>query len=192
MFSFTSHPIVDFLYPFCPSSPLFPPGYDYSVLCILFVLVWFGLLIYLIYYFYDISYVYMPSGLSCVSLFAALWTIAHQAPLSIGFSRQEYWSGLPCPPPGYLPDSKIKPHLLWLLLWQAGFLPLAQPGKPYTSCCQVALVMSSSVRPHRRQPTRHPPSLGFSRQVHWSGLPFPSPMHKSEKWKWNHSVVSDS
>ena len=37
-----------------------------------------------------------------------------------------------------------------------------------------------------------PPSLGFSRQEHWSGLQFPSPMHESEKWKWSHSVVSDS
>ena len=37
-----------------------------------------------------------------------------------------------------------------------------------------------------------PPSLGFSRQEHWSGLPFPSPMHKSEKWKWSHSVVTPS
>ena len=37
-----------------------------------------------------------------------------------------------------------------------------------------------------------PPSLGFSRQEHWSGVPFPSPMHESEKWKWSHSVVSDS
>ena len=37
-----------------------------------------------------------------------------------------------------------------------------------------------------------PPSLGFSRQEHWSGLPFPSPVHESEKWKWRHSVVSDS
>ena len=36
-----------------------------------------------------------------------------------------------------------------------------------------------------------PPSLGFSRQEHWSGSPFPSPMHESEKWKWSHSVVSD-
>ena len=34
------------------------------------------------------------------------------------------------------------------------------------------------------------PSLGFSRQEHWSGLPFPSPMHESEKWKWSHSVVT--
>ena len=37
-----------------------------------------------------------------------------------------------------------------------------------------------------------PPSLGFSRQEHWSGLPFPSPTHESEKWKWSCSVVSDS
>ena len=37
-----------------------------------------------------------------------------------------------------------------------------------------------------------PPSLGFSRQEHWSGLPFPPPMHGSEKWKWSRSVVSDS
>ena len=37
-----------------------------------------------------------------------------------------------------------------------------------------------------------PPSLGFSRQEYWSGLPFPSPMHESEKWKWSRSVVSDS
>ena len=37
-----------------------------------------------------------------------------------------------------------------------------------------------------------PPSMGFSRQEYWSGLPFPSPMHESEKWKWSHSVMSDS
>ena len=37
-----------------------------------------------------------------------------------------------------------------------------------------------------------PPSLGFSRQEHWSGLPFPSPMHEREKWKWIHSVMSNS
>ena len=51
--------------------------------------------------------------------------------------------------------------------------------------------MFDSVWPHRRQPTRLP-SLGFSRQEHWSGLPFPPPMHESEKWKWSRSVVSNS
>ena len=39
---------------------------------------------------------------------ATPWTVARQAPLSVGFSRQKYWSGLPCPPPGDLPDPRIK------------------------------------------------------------------------------------
>ena len=46
--------------------------------------------------------------LSCVQLFVTLWTVVHQAPLSTGFSRQEYWSGLPFPPPEALPDPGIK------------------------------------------------------------------------------------
>ena len=52
--------------------------------------------------------------------------------------------------------------------------------------------MTDSVRPHRQQPTKLLLSLGFSRQEYRSGLPFPSPMHESEKWKWNRSVVPDS
>ena len=47
--------------------------------------------------------------LSCVRLFVTPWTVAHYAPLSMGFSRQEYWSGLPCPPPGDLPHPGIEP-----------------------------------------------------------------------------------
>ena len=47
-------------------------------------------------------------SLSCVQLFAILWTVACQAPLSMRFSRQEYWSELPCPPPGDLPDPGIE------------------------------------------------------------------------------------
>ena len=48
------------------------------------------------------------SCFSCVQLFVTLWTVARQVPLSMGFSRQEYWSGLPCPPPGDLPDPGTK------------------------------------------------------------------------------------
>ena len=48
-------------------------------------------------------------ALSLVQLCVAPWTVACQDPLSMGFSRQEYWSGLPCPPPGYLPHPGIKP-----------------------------------------------------------------------------------
>ena len=44
-----------------------------------------------------------------VQLFPTPWTVACQAPVSMGFSRQEYWSGLPCPTPGDLPDPGIKP-----------------------------------------------------------------------------------
>jgi len=47
--------------------------------------------------------------ISCVQLFVTLWTIAYQVPLFMEFSRQEYWSGLPFPPPGDLPDPGIKP-----------------------------------------------------------------------------------
>ena len=68
--------------------------------------------------------------LSCPTLCDPMDPIARQAPLSMGFCRQEYWSGLPCPPPGHLPDSGIEPVFLSLLHWQAGSLPLAPPGKP--------------------------------------------------------------
>ena len=67
------------------------------------------------------------SHFSHVQLFLTPWAVAHQAPLSMGFFRQEYWSGLPCPPPGALPSLGIKPRSLAL---QADFLPSEPPGKP--------------------------------------------------------------
>ena len=63
---------------------------------------------------------------SHVWLFAAPWTVAHKAPLSIEFSRQEYWSGLPFPSPGCLPNPGIKPGSPAL---QANSLPSEPPGK---------------------------------------------------------------
>ena len=51
-------------------------------------------------------------SLSCVRLLVTPWTAAYQAPLSMGFSRRDYWSGLPCPPPGDLPDPRIEPASL--------------------------------------------------------------------------------
>ena len=58
----------------------------------------------------------MPAkSLHCVQLCATLWIVAHQAPLSMGFSRHEYQSGLPCPPPGDLPDPGVKPMSPYLL-----------------------------------------------------------------------------
>ena len=58
------------------------------------------------------------------NFFASPWTVAYQGPLSMEFSRQEYWSGLPFPSPGDIPDPGIEPHLLCLLPQQADSLPL--------------------------------------------------------------------
>ena len=64
----------------------------------------------------------------------------------------------------------------------------------YEQCGAGGLVTKSCLTPVTPWSAAHqaPPSLGFSRQEHWSGLPFPSPMCESEKWKWSRSVVSDS
>ena len=67
---------------------------------------------------------------SRVQLFATPWTVAHQAPPSMEFSRQEYWSGLPFPSPGDLPNPGIEPGSPAL---QADTLPSELPGKPQTN-----------------------------------------------------------
>ena len=72
----------------------------------------------------------MLSHFSCVRLFAALRTVARQAPLSMGFSRQEYWSELPSPPPGDLPNPGIEPTSHMSPALAGGFLPRARPEKP--------------------------------------------------------------
>ena len=76
------------------------------------------------------------SILKCVSHSVMSYSVqphrlAHQPPLSMGFSRQEYWSGLPCPPPGDLPHPESSLSLLHLRHWQAGSLPLTPPGKTF-------------------------------------------------------------
>ena len=73
----------------------------------------------------------MLSRFSCVQFFETLWTVARQVPLSMRFSRQEHWNGLPFPPPGDLPNPEIEPSSLTSLQWQVGSLPLAAPGKPF-------------------------------------------------------------
>ena len=91
-----------------------------------------------------------------LQLCLTLWTVARQAPLFMGFSMQEYWNGLLCPPPGD-PTQGSNPLLLHLLHWQAGSLPLAPPGKPVSIVCVCVCVcvcvlnhsvVSNSLRPH--------------------------------------------
>ena len=84
-----------------------------------------------------LSHVWLCGSMNCV---------ACQASLSMGFSRQEYRSGLPCPPPGALPDPGIEPCLLCPQHWLVGSFTPEPPGK-----------------------------LDFSRQEYWSGLPFRTP-----------------
>ena len=74
----------------------------------------------------------MLSHFSPVELFVTPRTVAHQAPLSMGFCRQEYWSGLSCPLPGYLPDSGIEPMSPVAPALQADFCTTEPPGTPTT------------------------------------------------------------
>ena len=118
--------------------------------------------------------------LSCfnhVQLCATLWTVAHQAPLSMGFSRQEYWSGLPFS----FPEDFLNPGLgTWVSHIAGRFFTIwatrKAPGKmylhwKYSSCCMCAKLCLTLCD----TPCQTPLSMGFSRQECWSGLPFPPP-----------------
>ena len=83
----------------------------------------------------------MLSRFSYVLFFVTLWTIAHQAPLSMGFSRQEYWSGLPCPPPGIFPTHRVIRSLkakggspIYFYLFIMAILGLCCCAWAYSSC----------------------------------------------------------
>ena len=82
-----------------------------------------------------------------------------QAPLSLGLSRKEYWSGLPCPPPGDLPDAGLKLVSLMFLHWQMGSLPLVLPAKP-----ESAIGIHTST-PSKGSKSRETTSMVCSRQV---------------------------
>ena len=84
------------------------------------------------------------SRFSRVWLFATLWTVARQAPLPMGFSRREYWSGLLSLPPGDLPDSGIEPTCPESPAVQADSLPLSHWASPKFCWLQLWLTESSS------------------------------------------------
>ena len=95
----------------------------------------------------------------------------------MGFSRHEYWSGLPFPSPGDLPDPGIEPEPPVAPVLQADSLLLSYKGNskslPFSSVqslSRVRLFATWGTAAHQA-----PPSMGFSRQEYWSALPFPSP-----------------
>ena len=81
----------------------------------------------------------MLSLFSCVQLFATLWTVARQALLSMGFSMQEYWNGLPCPPPRDLPIPEIEPVSLMSPALTGGFITttITWEARARPCCCSV-------------------------------------------------------
>ena len=87
----------------------------------------FSFVLLLLHWSFPVNLVLCCAVLSCLSrvrLFATLWTVLHQTPLPLGFSRQEYWSGLSCPPPGDLPHPGIKPTSLMSPALAGASLPL--------------------------------------------------------------------
>ena len=81
--------------------------------------------------------------------------------------------------------------------WDPGYRSSWEERQDTPAAAAAAAAKSLQSCPTLCDPTdstaqQAPLSLGFSRQEYWSGLPFPSPMHESEKWKWSHSVMSDS
>ena len=99
----------------------------------------------------------VPIHFSCVLLFVILRTVARQDPLSMGFSRQEYWNALPFPPPQGLPDPRIKPASLKSpALAGRFFLPLAPPGKPIQTALEaVKKALQEEREVHFSQPWTH-------------------------------------
>ena len=111
-----------------------------------------------------------------VRLSVTPWIVARQAPLSMGLSRQEYWSGWPCPPPDHLPNPGIE---LTSPALQVDSLPLSHQRGPNTLWKVKVKVKSLSHAWLSATPWaaahQAPLSMGFSRQEYWHGLPFPSP-----------------
>ena len=151
----------------------------------------------------------MPSFPSVMSNFATPWTVAHQGSLSMGFSRQEYWSGLPCPSPGDL-NPGIKPAAAAAAKSLQSCPTLCDPidgspwGSPVPGILQartlewVAISFSNAWKWKVKVKSlsrvwllatpwtvahQAPPSMGFSRQECWSGVPLPSPSHFLTYWE---------
>ena len=116
------------------------------------------------------------SYLSHVRLFVTLLTAAHQAPLSVGFSRQAYWSGCHALLQGIFLTQVSNLNLLCLLHWQAGSLPLEPPGKPILDIQEAKFVSGLSCRKitavcTRRRRQRHPtPALLPGKSHGWGSL----------------------
>ena len=112
-------------------------------------------------------YICVLSHFSCVRLFVTLWTVACQAPLSMGFSRPEYWNRLPFPSPGDLPDPGIEPASHSSPALAGGFFTTSATWEAHLYKCAVCVQLLESCLTLCNQCTtvhQAPLSMGFSRQ----------------------------
>ena len=116
----------------------------------------------------------MLSCFSCVWLFVTLRTVAHQAPLPMEFSRQEYWSGLPCPTPGDLSDAGIEPMSPTFSALQVDSLPSKPPRKPFRPDRFGSVQFSRSVASDSATPWTAARQASLSITNSWSFLKFMS------------------
>jgi len=130
----------------------------------------------------------MLSHFSCVWLFVTPWTVAHQAPPSMGFSRQEYWSGLPCPPPGDLPTQGSNPGLLHC---RQTLYHLSHQRSPMWNPEHGIMILFAKQKQRHRQREQmcgHQGGRGM-----WDELgDWDWHTYTISEVKWNCSVVSDS
>ena len=139
------------------------------------------------------------SRFSSVQLFVIPWTVAHQAPLSMGFSRQEYWGGLPCSPRGDLPSPGIEPETPMTPALQVDSLPIEPPEKPQSAFLlwklkqsAAAAVAAKSLQlcptlcdPVDGSPPGSPvPGILQARTLEWVAISF------SNAWKWKVKLKS--
>ena len=111
----------------------------------------------------------MLSRFRCVQLFATLRTVISQTPLSMGFFRQEHWSGVPWPPPWVFPTQGA---LMSPALTGGFFTPSTTWEATKLMCMLSCIQLFANLWTVAFQA---PVSVGFSRQEHWSGLPCPAP-----------------
>ena len=113
----------------------------------------------------------MCSVASVMSDSLQLWTVPHQAPLSMGFSRQEYWSGLPCPPPEDLPDPGMEITYAFISCIAGRFFTTEQPGKPQTKAeMNVKVAQSCLALCDLMDCTVH--GILQARILEWAAFPF--------------------
>ena len=127
--------------------------------------------------------------LSCVPLFCDPWTAARQAPLSIGFPRQEFPTSRDFPDPGFKPASLAFPTLA------GGFFTTGATWEAPSASCDMKLLSHAQLfATPWIVAYQAPPSIGFSRQEYWSGLPFPSPgdLPNPEIEPWSFTLQADT